>query len=60
VLPPLQATLVCVGVSVIAGGCVMLNVCVAVQPTGDDTITVYDPATIPVAVAPVPPEGVHE
>jgi hypothetical protein len=44
-----------------AGGCVMLNVRVAVQPPGFDvTVTVYTPAHNPVAFAAVPPLGAHE
>jgi hypothetical protein len=38
----------------------MLNVCVLVQPAGEETVTVYEPAVRPVADAPVPPEGAHE
>lgn len=57
---PLHNTFVCVPVVVSAGGCVMLYVCVAVQPPGlDVTVTVYTPAHNPVAVAAVPPDGAH-
>jgi hypothetical protein len=37
---PKQVTLVCVGVNVIAGGCVMVYVWVAVHPAGEETVTV--------------------
>jgi hypothetical protein len=58
--PPLHNTLVCVCVAVITGGCVMLNVCVAVQLPGFDvTVTVYSPAHNPVALDAVPPLGAH-
>jgi hypothetical protein len=57
---PLQSTFVCVPDVVIAGGCVMLNVCVAVQPPEAVTVHVYVPAHNPVAVAAVPPDGAHE
>jgi hypothetical protein len=40
-----------------AGGCVMLNVCVVVQPLSPVTVHVYVPAQSAVADAPVPPEG---
>jgi hypothetical protein len=57
---PLQRIFVCDPVVVSAGGCVMLNVCVAVHPPGFEvTVTVYTPAHNPVALAPVPPEGAH-
>ena len=58
--PPLHRTLVCVGVSVMAGGAVMENVRVAVQPPEAVTVHVYVPAHNPVAEAPVPPDGAHE
>jgi hypothetical protein len=51
---------VCVPVDVNAGGCVMLYVCVAVHPAGEETVTVYVPAVRPVALEPVPPEGAHK
>jgi hypothetical protein len=54
---PLQVALICVATIVIAGGCVMLTVRVAVQPLASVTITVYVPAQRPVAVAAVPPAG---
>jgi len=53
----LHNTLVCVPVVVIAGGCVMLNVCVVVHPFNPVTVHVYVPAHRPVADALVPPEG---
>jgi hypothetical protein len=55
----LQRMLVCAPVVVNAGGCVMLNVCVIVQPAGLEIVHVYVPAQSAVAVAPVPPEGAH-
>jgi hypothetical protein len=33
---------------------------VTVHPPVEVTVTVYDPAASPVAVAPVPPDGAHE
>jgi hypothetical protein len=36
---------------VIAGGCVIVNVLVIEQPLASLTVTVYDPAARPVAVA---------
>ena len=48
-------------VALSAGGCVMVNVLVAVHPAGPEVIVqVYVPAQSPVAVAAVPPEGAHE
>ncbi len=44
-LPPKQAMLVCEeGVIVIAGGCVIVNVCVAVQLLASVTLQVQVPA----------------
>jgi hypothetical protein len=56
---PLHKTFTCDCVAVIAGGCVMLNVCVIEQPTGELIVQVYVPAHNPLAVAPVPPDGAH-
>ena len=56
---PLHATLVCVGVSVMAGGWVMVNICCAVHPPEAVTVHVYVPAHKPVADAAVPPDGVQ-
>src|SRR5688572_24238563 len=58
VVAPKHRMFVCVGVNVMAGGAVMLNVRVIVQPAGPDVIVqVYVPAQSPVAFAPVPPDG---
>jgi hypothetical protein len=58
VLPPLHAILVCEPTAkLIAGGCVILNVRLAVQPKLSVTMTVYVFADKPVAVEPVPPLG---
>lgn len=55
---PLQFALVCVGVNVIAGGCVMIAVAVATHPFASVTVTTNVPAARPVAVAvPCPPPG---
>ena len=47
-------------VAVKAVGCVIVNERVAVHALASVTVTVYVPATKPVAVAAVPPEGAHE
>ena len=52
-------TFVCDCVNVSAGGCVMVNVFVIEHPAGELIVHVYVPAQRPLAVAPVPPEGVH-
>jgi hypothetical protein len=52
--------LVCVPVVVNAGGCVIVNVRLPVQPLASVTVTVYVPGHNPVAVAALPPEGAHE
>jgi hypothetical protein len=57
---PLQVTLTCDCVAVIAGGCVMVNVLVMEHPAGELIVHVYVPAHNPLAVAPVPPVGAHE
>jgi len=49
--PPLQDTLVIAVVAVIGVAWVMVTVAVVVQPLASVTVTVYDPATRPVAVA---------
>ena len=58
-LPPQVAGVVDV-LAVSTGGCVMLNVCVVVQPFASVTVTVYVPEHKAEAVAPVPPDGAHE
>jgi hypothetical protein len=40
VAPPLHNTFVCDPVDVNAGGAVIVYVCVAVQPAGEETVTV--------------------
>jgi hypothetical protein len=50
----------CEAVLVIAGGCVMVNDCVPVQPPAPVTVQVYVPGHNPVALDPDPPEGAHE
>jgi hypothetical protein len=55
----LHVRLICEEVFVIAGGCVMVTVALATQEFASVTVTVYDPATSAVPVAPVPPLGDH-
>jgi hypothetical protein len=57
--PPLQVRFVCMPVTVIAVGSVMLNVSVSEHPFASVIRTEYVPAVRPVAVAFVPPEGDH-
>ena len=58
--PPLHNTLTCdAAASVSAGGDVIVNDCVAVQPPAPVTVHVYVPAHSPEAVDPVPPDGAH-
>lgn len=45
---------------VIAAGCVIETVCEETHPDASVTVHVYVPAESPVAVAAVPPVGVHE
>jgi hypothetical protein len=59
VVPPLQSTGVVAVVAVTAVGCVKVTLAVVLHPFASVTVTVYDPAINPVAVAPVPPEGAH-
>jgi hypothetical protein len=54
-----QVAVVVVVDKVSAGGWVMVAVAVAVHPLASFTVIVYVPADNPVAVAEVPPEGVH-
>jgi hypothetical protein len=56
---PLHVTFTCDGVTVNAGGCVIVNVFVIEHPAGELMVQVYDPAHNPLAVAPVPPDGAH-
>lgn len=57
-LPQVEGVVVELAVN--AGGCVIVNVFVIEHPAGELIVHVYVPAQRPVAVAPVPPEGVHE
>ena len=50
----------CDCVTAIAGGCVIVNVLVVVQPFASVIVQVKVPAHNALAVAPVPPEGAHE
>ena len=58
--PALQETFVCeTAFTTIAVGCVIVNDLEAVQRFASVTVQVYVPAIKPVAVIPVPPDGVQ-
>ena len=59
-VPPLQATFVCDVPTVKAAGCVIVTVFWIEHVMLSVIVTVYTPATSPVAVAPVPPDGDQE
>lgn len=56
---PLHKTFTCDPVVVNAGGCVIVNDRVVVQPFASVMVHVYVPAHLPVVVADVPPLGAH-
>ena len=59
-LPPLQITFATVLADIVStAGCVIVMLAVPVQPWLSFTFTVYVPATNPLTVDRVPPEGVH-
>jgi hypothetical protein len=59
VFPPKQSTGEEVADAASTGGSVIVTDAVVVHPFASVTVTVYDPAINPVAVAPVPPVGAH-
>jgi len=60
VVPPLQAIVHTVELAVKAVGCVILKVCVKVQPAGELIVQMYEPAQRFTAVAVVCGFGFHK
>jgi hypothetical protein len=58
-VPPKQDAFTLVVVAASTGGCVIVTVCVIIQPFASVIVQVYVPIARPVAVALVPPVGNH-